>query len=64
MKQHEVIAWLRYWQVAKAVAVDQIRAFDQVHLARKYCQVMRVGVFCDDLVSDLQIWNAIKAMRA
>ena len=63
MKQQDVIGWLQYWQNAKMVAVDEINAFDQVHLARKYCECMRVGVFSPDLVSDLQIWRALQVMR-
>jgi hypothetical protein len=63
MKQAEIIRWLGYWQNANMVAVDEINAFDQVHLARKFCSRMRVGVFAPDLVSDLQIWRALQAMR-
>lgn len=63
MKQAEIIRWLQYWKNAKMVAVDEISAFDQVHLARKYCSCMRVGVFSPDLVSDLQIWRALSVMR-
>jgi hypothetical protein len=63
MASQDIQNWLRYWAAAKMVAVDNICAFDQVHLARKYCQCMRVGVFHPDLVSDLQIWRALKTMR-
>lgn len=64
MTKTEIKSWLSYWNAARAVAVDEIRAFDQVNLARKFCRVMREGVFHPDLVSDLQIWNALKEMRA
>lgn len=62
MTQQAIQDWLRYWQNARMVAVDQINAFDQVHLARKYCSCMRVGVFAD--VSDLAIWRALENMRS
>ena len=61
MTKATITNWLTYWTNANMVAVDEIRAFDQVHLARKFCECMRVGVFSD--VTDLQIWNAITAMR-
>lgn len=62
MKQADIQGWLTYWQNGGAVAVDEISAFDQVHLARKYCQCMRVGVFSN--VSDLAIWRALENMRS
>lgn len=61
LTQNEIKSWLSYWAASKSVSVENIRAFDQVHLARKYCEVMRVGVFTD--VTDLQIWNALVSMR-
>ena len=63
MRQAEIIGWLQYWQNAEMVAVDEINAFDQVHLARKYCSCMRVGVFSPELVTDLDIWRAVLVMR-
>lgn len=62
MTNAKIQDWLTYWTNAKMVAIDQINAFDQVHQARKYCECMRVGVFTD--VTDLQIWNALCALRA
>ena len=56
-----IAIWLAYWNTAKMVALDEIRAFDQVHQARKFCECMRVGVFSN--VTDLQIWNALQDMR-
>jgi hypothetical protein len=64
MKQNDIQSWLEYWQNAKMVDTDEIAAFDQVYEARKYCSCMRVGVFSEHLVSDLQIWKALCAMRA
>ena len=55
--------WITYWCNAKMVALDEIRAFEHVYQARKYCQCMRVGKFHPELISDLQIWNAIRALR-
>ena len=63
MTQAAIQDWLTYWTNAKMVAVDEIRSFSDVYQARKYCECMRVGVFADDLVSDLQIWRAISATR-
>lgn len=64
MKQNDIQTWLEYWQNAKMVDTDQIAAFDQVHQARKFCSCMRIGVFSADLVSDLEIWRALCAMRS
>jgi nitroimidazol reductase NimA-like FMN-containing flavoprotein (pyridoxamine 5'-phosphate oxidase superfamily) len=61
MANSTIKQWLRYWQAANLVAVDEIRSFQDVYQARKYCSVMRDGVFAE--VSDLQIWNALKEMR-
>lgn len=63
MTMHEIKEWLQYWANAKMVAIDQINAFDQVHLARQYCSCMREGLFSKDLVTDLQIWRALLAIR-
>jgi len=63
MTQKEITDWLTYWKNGQMVAIDAIRAFDQVYQARKYCSCMRVGVFHPHIVSDLQIWNALCAMR-
>ncbi len=61
MTSKDIVSWLAYWDSAKMVALDEIRAFDQVHQARKFCECMRVGVFSD--VTDLQIWNALQLQR-
>ena len=61
MQTEEIQTWLTYWNNANMVAVDAIRAFDQVYQARKYCACMRQGVFAD--VTDLQIWRALCALR-
>ena len=61
LKTSEIQTWLDYWQRSRAVAVDQILAFDQVHEARRFCSVMREGIFAD--VTDLQIWRALCDMR-
>jgi hypothetical protein len=54
--------WLKYWQRANIVSVDEIHAFGDVYQARKYCECMRVGIFAN--VTDLQIWRALSEMRA
>lgn len=61
MRQHKIQEWLAYWRTAGMVDVDQINAFDQVPLARKYCSCMRLGVFAG--VTDLAIWRALVNMR-
>jgi hypothetical protein len=63
MTQKEIQVWLRYWQNSRMVAIEEINAFDQVHLARKYCECMRVGIFSIDMVSDLAIWRTLENMR-
>jgi hypothetical protein len=62
MSRKQIQEWLTYWHNAKMVAVESICAFDQVHLARKYCECMRVGVF--ENVTDLAIWNALVELRS
>ena len=59
----EIQDWLTYWKNANMVDVDAIRCFEHVYQARKFCRVMRVGVFHPDLVSDLQIFNALVNLR-
>lgn len=62
MTNEQIKGWLSYWNAAKMVALDEITSFDRVYQARKFCACMRVGVFTD--VTDLQIWNALREMRA
>jgi hypothetical protein len=64
MTQDNIQTWLEYWHNAKMVDTDQIRAFDQVYQARKFCSCMRIGVFSPDLVSDLDIWRGLCVMRS
>ena len=61
MGTKKIQGWLAYWNAAKMVALDEIRAFEHVFQARKYCECMRVNVFAE--VSDLAIWNALAEMR-
>ena len=63
MTKAEIKDWLTYWSNANMVAVENIQSLEHVVQARKFCECMRVGVFCEDLVTDLQIWNALKEMR-
>lgn len=61
MTEREIQSWLIYWKNAGLVAVDSIRAFDQVATARRFCVCMQGGIFTD--VTDLQIWRALTSMR-
>jgi hypothetical protein len=61
LKTADIKVWLAYWQAAHMVNVDAIQAYEHVHLARKFCSCMRVGVFAD--VSDLEIWRSLVALR-
>jgi hypothetical protein len=61
MKQSKIQEWLTYWQNARMVDLDEIRAFEHVHQARRFCSCMRVGVFA--AVADLDIWRALENMR-
>jgi uncharacterized protein (DUF3084 family) len=63
MTTAQIQDWLTYWKNGGMVAVDAIRALDQVYQARKFCRVMREGIFTPDQVSDGQIWDAIVALR-
>ena len=64
MIQADIQRWLRYWGASsKGVTVDAIQSLEDVVQARRFCEVMRVGVFHSDLVSDLQIWRALIDMR-
>ena len=63
MTPEQLETWVRYLDAAHMVAWDEVRAFDQVHLARKYCQCLRVGVLNEDDVTDLAIWNALGRVR-
>ena len=57
MTTKQIKTWLNYWMNAKAVAVNEIRSLADVTEARRFCAVMRKGVFTD--VTDQQIWEAI-----
>lgn len=57
----EIQHWLGYWQRAHMVAIDEIRAFDQVNAARRFCSCMRLGRFAE--VGDFEIWLALRDMR-
>jgi hypothetical protein len=61
MSTPKIKSWLAYWRSANMVDIDQIRAFDQVATARRFCACMREGVFLN--VTDLQIWRALTEMR-
>ena len=53
--------WLTYWHHAKMVNFGAIIQPEHVAQARKFCSVMRLGVFMD--VSDAAIWYAIRELR-
>ena len=61
MRKKEIQGWLAYWKAFKMVAVDEIKAFEHVFQARKYCECMRTSIFAE--VSDLAIWRALTDMR-
>lgn len=69
MRQAEIQGWLRYWDAAKMVAVDQITSLEAMETARRFCSCMRTGVFMKDgatkcdLVSTLTMWRALCNMR-
>lgn len=62
MTKADIKRWIAYWTAADMVAFDEIRTFNQMVEARKYCSCLRVGVFAD--VTDLQLWNALRDYRA
>ena len=63
MKTAQIKEWLNYWNNSKCVAVNQIKSLSDVHEARKFCSVMRKGLFNRYVVSDEQIWDAVKETR-
>ena len=64
LTKSDIQAWLSYWKIGGLVAVDRILTLQHVYEARKYCRVMREGIFTPDAVSDGQIWDALQTMRA
>lgn len=61
MTRTQIQDWLTYWNNARMVAIDEICSLEQVATARRFCACMRQGIFHP--VTDLQIWNALKALR-
>ncbi len=59
--QQDIQVWLAYWKFSNTVAVDEIRMFEHVDEARKFCPVMSRGIFSN--VTALDIWRALNAMR-
>lgn len=62
MTRADIQRWLSYWQNANEVAVEEIRTEADVPVARRFCEVMRAGVFAT--ITDKAIWEALTEMRA
>jgi hypothetical protein len=61
MTKASIKGFIRYWTAAKLVAFEQINSVADVAKARRFCAVMRNGVFAN--VTDAQIWEALCANR-
>lgn len=55
MSKQEIKDWLLGH--SEQIRLDNIRAFDQVYQARKYCACMNLDA------TDLQIWNVLIELR-
>jgi hypothetical protein len=62
MKRADIKRWIAYWTAAKAVAFNEIHSVADMSAARKFCAVMRDGVFWN--VTDGEMWAALREMRA
>jgi hypothetical protein len=62
MAQNNITGWIRYWAAANLVAVNEIASLDDVKQARRFCAVMRDGVFSN--VTDAAIWQALQSLRS
>ena len=60
MTRNQIINWLKYWDAAQCVNFSEIQCVEDVHNARKFCAVMRQGVFLN--ITDEQIWDALKGL--
>ena len=63
-KHETIVGWLKYWNVAKMVTLDEIQTADDMVEARKWCACMRSGVFTPELVSTEELWSALVALRS
>jgi hypothetical protein len=61
MTQAKIKSWINYWTAANLVAFHEINSAADVANARRFCAVMRNGVFCD--VADNSIWQALQSLR-
>lgn len=62
MPKTEIAAWVRTWGSSRrGVEIDLINSLDDLRDARRFCSVMRLGLFT--YVSDETLFNAIVADR-
>jgi len=64
MEQQKICEWLAYWSRAKAVATKEIQSLEQMAEARKWCAVMRQGLFQEARVSTEEMWKALQWARS
>lgn len=62
-KELKSAIWLNYWHNAHMVNLDAINSIHDMHLARKFCSCMRVGIFASDVISDLDLWRGLLFLR-
>ena len=64
MNIETIQSYLRYWGASReGVEVHEIKSVADVTEARKWCSVMRAGLFAVENVTDQQIWDALVDLR-
>ena len=53
--------WLRYWGATNSVALEEILTIEDMHAARRFCPVMKLGVMRD--VSDDDLFDALRQIN-
>ena len=61
MTTADIQRWIAYWTNGNAVNFAAITSLADMTEARRWCSVMRRGVFSN--VTDDQLWNALQAQR-
>lgn len=61
MGKAKIKSWIQYWTNARMIAFGEIQSLADMTEARRWCSVMRLGVFSN--VTDRQLWDALAEMR-
>lgn len=60
MHNLDIQCWLRYWKAADMVAFSEINTQEDLEQARRFCSVMRTGLFAD--MSTSLIWYSLREL--